>query len=303
VVACLVAGMVHRGCAELGLSLFCRQLGGHFQVNSREALCAKLLHCVYQKTANSSQHTQEAAESLAREMGASYYEVSVQEYVDQMITTFQQTCHKQLNWAKDSITLQNIQARMRSPFPWMIANAFSGILLCTANRSEAAVGYMTTDGDMSGGLAPIAGIDKSFLLSWLAWVAGGALAELKLLPALKKVLALPPKAELVPLSYHQTDEGDLMPYDVLSVLEKLLICDKRGYESTRNELYRRFQNIPNNILNDYLTKFQKMWQKSQWKRERLPVGFHVDQMNVDPRSWCRYPVLTGDAQGQRLSIK
>ena len=44
------------------------------------------------------------------------------------------------------------------------------LLLTTSNRSEAAVGYATMDGDTCGGLAPIAGIDKAFLLDWLKWM-------------------------------------------------------------------------------------------------------------------------------------
>ena len=40
-------------------------------------------------------------------------------------------------------------------------------------------GYATMDGDTSGGLSPIAGIDKAFLRHWLRWMertgpAGGA---------------------------------------------------------------------------------------------------------------------------------
>ena len=62
----------------------------------------------------------------------------------------------------DDIALQNIQARVRSPGIWMIANIRNALLLSTSNRSEAAVGYATMDGDTSGGLAPIAGIDKAF---------------------------------------------------------------------------------------------------------------------------------------------
>ena len=35
---------------------------------------------------------------------------------------------------------------------------------------RAAVGYATMDGDTSGGLSPIAGIDKAYLRSWLVWL-------------------------------------------------------------------------------------------------------------------------------------
>jgi NAD+ synthase (glutamine-hydrolysing) len=65
--------------------------------------------------------------------------------------------------------LQNIQARARSPVIWMLANIKQAILLTTSNRSEGDVGYATMDGDTSGSLAPIAGIDKITILQWLKW--------------------------------------------------------------------------------------------------------------------------------------
>jgi NAD+ synthase (glutamine-hydrolysing) len=58
--------------------------------------------------------------------------------------------------------MQNIQARTRVPALWMIANVKNALLLTTSNRSESSVGYVTMDGDSSGGLAPLAGIDKVF---------------------------------------------------------------------------------------------------------------------------------------------
>ena len=72
-----------------------------------------------------------------------------------------------LTWEQDDIALQNIQARVRSPGVWLLANLRGALLLSTSNRSEAAVGYATMDGDTSGGLSPIAGIDKAYLRRWL----------------------------------------------------------------------------------------------------------------------------------------
>ncbi len=73
------------------------------------------------------------------------------------------------------------------------------LLLSTSNRSEAAVGYATMDGDTSGGLSPIAGIDKAFLRPWLRWLeatgpAGGCTRFRRWPPS----IAQPPTAELRP---------------------------------------------------------------------------------------------------------
>ena len=78
---------------------------------------------------------------------------SIADIVGSYIEQAETALGRKLDWNKDDLALQNIQARARSPFPWMLANIKSHILLTTSNRSEAAVGYATMDGDSSGGPA------------------------------------------------------------------------------------------------------------------------------------------------------
>src|SRR5690606_28750287 len=124
-------------------------------------------------------------------------------------------------WEQDDVALQNVQARVRSPSVWVLANVKGALLLSASNRSEAAVGYATMDGDTSGGLAPLAGIDKAFLLRWLGWLQEHGPAGLGPIPALAAITRLEPTAELRPPASGQTDEADLMPYEVLDVIERL----------------------------------------------------------------------------------
>lgn len=30
-----------------------------------------------------------------------------------------------------------------------------------------------------------------------------------------------------------------------------------------------------------------------WKRERYAPSFHLDDENLDPKTWCRWPLLSG----------
>ena len=109
----------------------------------------------------------------------------------------------------------------------MAAGQLAGaLLLSTSNRSEAAVGYATMDGDTCGGLSPIAGIDKAFLRRWLVWMERHGPEGLGPLPALAKVNQQQPTAELRPPAAGQTDEDDLMPYEVLDEIERAAIRDK-----------------------------------------------------------------------------
>ena len=76
-----------------------------------------------------------------------------------------------LSWSEPSpdIPLQNVQARLRGSLIWMIANIHRALLISTSNKSEAAVGYTTMDGDTSGGISLIADVPKSLVTLWLSW--------------------------------------------------------------------------------------------------------------------------------------
>jgi NAD+ synthase (glutamine-hydrolysing) len=191
-----------------------------------------------------------------------------------------------LNWETDDIAKQNIQARSRSPIIWLLANVKQSILLTTSNRSEGDVGYATMDGDTSGSLAPIAGVDKPFIIQWLKW----AERELGYI-GLAHVNSLEPTAELRPSDRTQTDEKDLMPYSVLLAIEKLGIRDRKNPVEVYKELAPNYQDRL--LLKTHIKKFFRLWSINQWKRERLAPSFHFDDMNVDPRSWCRFPILSG----------
>ena len=81
----------------------------------------------------------------------------------------------------------------------MLANLRGALLLATSNRSEAAVGYATMDGDTCGGLAPDRR-HRQGVPAPLAALAGDARARRRArpLPALAAVNAQQPTAELRP---------------------------------------------------------------------------------------------------------
>ena len=113
------------------------------------------------------------------------------------------------------------------------------------------------------------------------------------LPALSAVTCQAPTAELRPPSASQTDEADLMPYRVLDAIERLAIRDKLSplevFESLRDEqsAYDAQQ------LGAWVERFFVLWCRNQWKRERYAPSFHLDDENLDPKTWCRFPILSG----------
>jgi NAD+ synthase (glutamine-hydrolysing) len=198
-----------------------------------------------------------------------------------------------LSWAEDDLTLQNIQARARGPAVWLVANLRRALLLATSNRSEAAVGYTTMDGDTCGGLSPIGGIDKAFLRHWLRWLETTGVGGAWKVPSLRFVNAQEPTAELRPQSAGQTDEKDLMPYSVLDMIERASVRDRLSPWETFERLRRELPAESSAVILDWVERFYRLWARSQWKRERYAPSFHLDDENLDPKTWCRFPILSG----------
>jgi NAD+ synthase (glutamine-hydrolysing) len=274
------------------------------QVEPIQTLTRKLLTTVYQPSSNSGDTTRLAAATVARALGAKHHVVNVSKLVSGYQNLFEEATGNKLTWAKDDITLQNIQARARGPMAWMFANVENKLLLSTSNRSEAAVGYATMDGDTCGALSPIAGIDKAFLRKWLVWARHhGPDGEMPI-PELDCIITQAPTAELRPETngVKQTDEEDLMPYPVLDEIERLAIRDRMSPRQVRAYLLHTHKNVERRIITGWIIKFFTLWCRNQWKRERYAPSIHVDDKNLDPRSWCRFPILSSGFRAELADL-
>jgi NAD+ synthase (glutamine-hydrolysing) len=272
-------------------------------LSSDAALVRQLLLCAYQATENSGDVTRTAAQKVAEAVGAEFHSLDVDALVKGYRAVAEKALGRPLAWQTDDIPLQNIQARVRSPSIWLLANVRRALLVTTSNRSEAAVGYATMDGDTSGGLAPLGGIDKTYLRAWLRWREQHSCAGFPPLPALSYINAQQPTAELRPPGQGQTDEGDLMPYDVLETIEDSAIRDKRMPLEVLHEIQPRYPEHPVTALATWIERFFTLWCRSQWKRERLAPSFQLDDKNLDPRSWCRFPILSGNYQRELAELR
>ena len=297
--AVLVAQAVQLALAELGPGgvkqhlPWCARLADVIDHKGTTAqIVGALLACAYQPTENSGPVTKRAAEAVANAIGADFHVIDVDAQYKAYINSLEKAVGRSLSWDRDDLALQNIQARVRSPSIWMLANLRGAVLITTSNRSEAAVGYATMDGDTSGGLAPLGGIDKSFLRRWLQWMETKGLLDLAPIPALGTINSQQPTAELRP-GQGQTDEADLMPYDFLEAVEDSAIRDKRTPVEVLEELLPRYPQYAPTQLAEWIERFFRKWCANQWKRERIAPSFHLDDRNVDPRSWCRFPILSG----------
>ena len=102
-----------------------------------------------------------------------------------------------------------------------------------------------------------------------------------------------PTAELRPAAAAQTDEGDLMPYPLLDAIEHEAIGGKKSPTDVYDAVSVQFPSADPEQLRVWVRRFFSLWCRNQWKRERYAPSFHVDDKNLDPKTWCRFPILSG----------
>jgi NAD+ synthase (glutamine-hydrolysing) len=282
-IAIMVRRMIDLAIKELGIVHLKEKLGLPANILNVKDIMSSIMITAYQRTRNSSIETASAARKLAEFIGSTHYEWDIDMQVKGYCDTIENAIGRKLTWDRDDITLQNIQARGRSPIIWMLANINSYLLLTTSNRSEGDVGYTTMDGDTSGSISPIAAVDKYFILKWLKY------AEKTFnYTGLNQINKLVPSAELRPVDEKQNDETDLMPYQVLVEIEQWAI----QYKYPPLKIYKIMKSKYGSDIKTWIKKFFRLWAVNQWKRERIAPSFHLDAFNIDPRTWCRFPILS-----------
>ena len=128
-------------------------------------------------------------------------------------------------------------------------------------------------------------------------------AECGPLPALEAITAQAPTAELRPPAATQTDEADLMPYPLLDAIERAAIRDKQMPLEVYQLMRLQFPKYESPQLAVWVERFFRLWCRNQWKRERYAPSFHVDDENLDPKTWCRFPILSGGFERELAELR
>jgi len=122
------------------------------------------------------------------------------------------------------------------------------------------------------------------------------------MPALAAVNQQQPTAELRPPGEHQTDEVDLMPYEILDAVEKAAIRDKLSPIEVYESIRVAFPAYSADQIRSWVDRFFRLWCHNQWKRERYAPSFHLDDENLDPKTWCRFPILSGGYENELAEL-
>ena len=305
-VSCLAAMMVGFGVAELGREKFLAKLKyfGEIQLakDNRE-MVRQLLACVYQSTSHSGDVTRNAARGVAEAIGAEFLQFDVDQIVQDYISMVSDGIGRKLSWKTDDVALQNIQARVRSPGVWMLANLRGRYWLrpATAPKPPSVTPRWMAIPPAASVRSPAS--TKPFLRSWLSWLETKGPEGFGPIPALHAVNVQDPTAELRPPGDKQTDEADLMPYDLLDAIERAAIRDKRSPMEVFQLMQADFRQYTAEQLLGWVERFFQLWCRNQWKRERYAPSFHVDDENLDPKTWCRFPILSGGYQRELAELR
>ena len=145
--------------------------------------------------------TQTAARQLAENFGLEYRVVPIQGMVDRILGDFERFLHP----VENSLTLENIQARVRGLIMMAESNDRGALLLTNGNETEIALGYATLYGDMVGGLAVIGDLPKPDVYRLARYVNRRWGREM--IP--QDILEMPASAEL------KEDQVDPFDYDAV----------------------------------------------------------------------------------------
>ncbi len=217
-------------------------------VLAAKALGNENVHALLMPSRYSSQHSVTDALMLVSNLNVSYDLVSI----EPAFSSFESSLIPVFNGKQPDITEENIQARVRGTLLMAYSNKFGNILLNTSNKSEAAVGYGTLYGDMSGGLSVIGDLYKTQVYELSNYINSHG----EIIP--RNIIIKAPSAELHP---DQKDSDSLPEYNILDKIlfsyieQKLPINEivELGFEKqivdkviklVNSNEYKRFQTPP-----------------------------------------------------------
>jgi len=219
------------------------------QAVGRENVASIAMPSIY-----TSDESNRLAEELAENLGINLTVIPISLIFESYATELED--HLKGDTEKKGLTMENIQARIRGNILMAFSNRFGPIVLSTGNKSEAATGYCTLYGDLTGGLAVIADLLKTTVYELAEYIN----RDDDIIP--RRIIDRPPSAELKP---GQTDQDTLPPYPLLDRILHHYLEDGRSAE----EIER--MGIDPEVI-DWVIRAVA---KSEYKKHQAPPGLKV----------------------------
>jgi NAD+ synthase (glutamine-hydrolysing) len=231
--------------------------------------------------------TRENALGLMTSLGVTQREVSIVPAVSQH---FKDIGH---NPDQHDVTYENAQARERTQILMDVANKEGGFVVGTGDLSEAALGWMTFNGDHMSMYHVNAGVPKTLVRYLIEWCAEaqftGETSEI-----LNDIVATPISPELLPLDKRgelaQKTEDTVGPYE----LHDFFLWHAIRYAFAPAKVFALAQHAfegayDGTTILKWLDVFYRRFFSQQFKRSSMPDGPKVGSMALSPRGDWRMP--------------
>lgn len=246
--------------------------------------CGKMITTFFMPTRYSSEGTQKSAEQIAKDIGATFGVIDIEEAFErERMATEAMLAIDGSPPAPTAITLQNIQARLRGQRMWNWCNTSRALFLQTGNMSEKAVGYTTMGGDLEGCLSVIANLPKTVVVALL-----GRLHERFGFAGIAQTLGTVAGPEL---AENQSGESELMPFAVLDACLYLYAAEKLATDEVAQALPSLFPDIDPPQLAEWAEKFTRLFTRSIFKWVQAPLVVHVGSLDLDRERALQLPVV------------
>ncbi|ABV51327.1 NAD synthase [Prochlorococcus marinus str. MIT 9215] len=225
------------------------------------ALGSDNVYCVSMPSKWSSSHSKSDAKDLAKRLNINFNIIPI----EKLMTSFEDSFVKTIDFEMAEITNQNIQSRIRGTLLMALANQEKHLLLSTGNKSELAVGYCTLYGDMNGGLSVIGDLYKSNVFKLCNWLDSKDSINHRKSYMLninediigENIRKKAPSAELGP---NQLDTDSLPPYSILDNILKGIIEEKKDLKQLEEYGFKK----------ELILKIISLIKKAEFKRKQAP---------------------------------
>jgi NAD+ synthase (glutamine-hydrolysing) len=199
--------------------------------------------------------------------------------------------------ADHDVVYENAQARERTQILMDVANEIGGFVVGTGDLSEAALGWMTFNGDHMSMYHVNAGVPKTLVRYLVSWAADAAFdGEARRI--LHDVVDTPITPELLPLrdgQLEQKTEDTVGPYELHDFF--LFHVVRYGCRPAKVFALARhaFQDRSDGTQYDdatilkWLETFHRRFFTQQFKRSSMPDGPKVGSVALSPRGDWRMP--------------
>jgi NAD+ synthase (glutamine-hydrolysing) len=231
--------------------------------------------------------TRSNAEQLAQELGVTLRIIPITESV--------RLHFRDIDHAENvhDVTYENAQARERTQILMDIANQIGGLVVGTGDLSEAALGWMTFNGDHMSMYHVNAGVPKTLVRYLVAWCADEVFTA-STADILRDIVETPITPELLPLGegeqLEQKTEDTIGPYE----LHDFFLFQVVRYHVAPVKVFFLAQQAFAGVYSDeiilrWLGVFYRRFFAQQFKRSAMPDGPKVGSVALSPRGDWRMP--------------